>query len=166
MSTTEEPLSDSIAENLVGAASEGADIVDVDVDDEPLAVVQAINRFLEPPKKGWFWTPTADANVDNWTDRALPVGSLWGQIIVRHFGWHWASLIQHDQDDFKAIAVVSEDRSLAVFPFHYCFGCLENHLHPTVLLAFNILDTGKIPQQPVGEFVNLMDSVRHIVPPS
>lgn len=85
--------------------------------------------------------------------------------MVRQFGWQWASLTQHDHDDFKAIAVVSDDRSLAIFPFHYCFGCLENHVTPTVLLAFNMLDGGGIPQQEARGYINLMDGVNHIVPP-
>ncbi len=166
MSTTEEPVDQSISEHLDGSAGEGATLVGVTLDDPPLSIVEAINRFLEPPKKkGWFSKPKADPSIDNWVDRALPIGSLWGQTMVRHFGWHWASLIQHDHDDFKAIAVVNEDRSLAVFPFHYCFGCLENHVYPTILLAFNMLEAGKIPQQSRNGFANLMDGVRHIVPP-
>ncbi len=160
MSTSEEPLSDSIAENLHGTAAEGAELVGTSVDAEPSAIADAINRFLTKPKKsGWF------SKVDNWDDRALPIGSLWGTAMVRQFGWHWASLTQHDRDDFKAVAVVSDDRSLAIFPFHYCFGCLENHVPPTVLLAFNMLDAGRIPQQEGRGYTNLMDGVQHIVPP-
>jgi len=161
MSTSEEPIPESIAENLHGAAAEGAELVGTSVDAEPEKIVDAINRFLTKPKKGgWF------SKVDNWDDRALPIGSLWGAAMVREFGWTWASLIQHDHDDFKAIAVVNEDRSLAVFPFHYCFGCLESNVTPTPLLAFNMLRAGKIPQQEAGGYTNLMDGVQHIVPPA
>lgn len=168
MSTTEDAVPDSIAADLEGAAAEGAELVGVSVEDEPSRIVDAINRFLTPEKqkqKGWFGKANVDPEIDNWTDCALPVGCLWGQVMVRHFSWRWASLTQHDHDDFKAIAVVSEDGSLAIFPFHYCFGCVENRVHPTVLLAFNMLVAGKIPQLPAGEYANLMDGVRHIVPP-
>ncbi len=166
MSTTEERISESIAENLVGAAEEGAALIGVSMTDTASSIVEAINQFLEPPKKtGWFSKAKVDPQIDNWSDRALPIGSLWGETMVRHFGWHWASLIQHDHDDYKVIAVVNDDRSLAVFPFHYCFGCLENHVYPTVLLAFNMLEAGTIPSQPANGFVNLMDGVRHIVSP-
>ncbi|MCO8123285.1 hypothetical protein NHH03_16165 [Stieleria sp. TO1_6] len=150
-----------MAANLHGAATEGAELVGTSVDAEPAVIVEAINSFLAKPKKaGWF------AKVDNWDDRALPIGSLWGHAIARKFGWQWASLTQHDHDDFKAIAIVNDDRSLAVFPFHYCFGCLENHVPPTVLLAYNMLDAAKIPQQPPGGYMNLMDGVHHIIPPA
>jgi hypothetical protein len=161
MSTSEEQIPESLAENLHGAAAEGAALVGTSVDAATEDIVDAINRFLTKPKKGgWF------AKIDNWEDRALPIGSLWGAAMVREFGWSWASLIQHDHDDFKAIALVNEDRSLSIFPFHYCFGCLENKATPTVLLAFNMLKAGTIPQQEAGGYTNLMDGVQHIVPPA
>ncbi len=159
MSTSESPVSKEIAGNLAGAAEEGAELVGVKVDAAPKVIVDAINRFLSKPKKaGWF------KKVDNW-DRALPIGSLWGSAMAREFGWHWADLIQHDHDDFKVIAIVNGDRSLAIFPFHYCFGCLENNVTPTVLLAFNMLKDGAIPPQKAKSYTNLMDGVHHIVPP-
>ncbi len=86
--------------------------------------------------------------------------------MVRQFGWHWADITQHDHNDFKVVAVVSEDRSLAIFPFHYCFGCLENNVTPAVLLAFNMLVAGKVPKLEARGYANLMDGVRHIVPPA
>ncbi len=166
MSTIEEPIPKSTIEKLAGAAGEGAVLVGVSPDDPPVTIFEAINRFLELSKKtGWFKKSKVDPNIDNWSDRALPIGSLWGQIMVRHFGWHWASLIQPELDNFKAMAVVNNDRSLTIFPFHYCFGCLENHVYPTIYLAFQMLEAGKIPPQPSNGFVNLMDGVRHIIPP-
>jgi len=146
MSTTEEPVAESIARGIPGAAVEGAEIVGVDPSEGAKTKIEAINSFLTPKKSGWFGRNT-DTIIDNWTERSLPIGCLWGEIMVQHFGWSWANLIQHDHDDFKAISVVNDDRSLAIFPWHYCFGCLENDVHPTVLLAFNMLEAGKIPQQ-------------------
>ena len=164
MSTTEEPVAESIASSIHGAAAEGAEIVGVDPNADATTKIEAINNFLTPKKAGWFGKKT-DPNVDNWTDRSLPIGCLWGETMVQHFGWTWANLIQHDHDDFKAIAVVNDDRSLAIFPWHYCFGCLENDVHPTVLLAFKMLGAEKIPKQDPRGFANLMDGVQHIVPP-
>ncbi len=165
MSTTEEPVDESVASSILGAAREGAQIVGVNPSADAPTIMTAINTFLTPKKAGWFRKPKIDPNIDNWTDRALPIGSLWGETMIRHFGWTWASLIQHDHDDFKVIAAVNDDRSLAIFPWHYCFGCLENSVHPTVLLAFNMLEADKIPAQEPGGFTNLMDGVQHIIPP-
>ncbi len=77
MSTSEERVDDSLVESLIGAASEGAEIVGVSVDDDAGVIVEAINRFLQPPKKkGWLSKPKVDSNIDNWTDRALPIGRV------------------------------------------------------------------------------------------
>ena len=166
MSTSEMPIEPAVAKNLAGAASEGAQLVGIGLHAQPAAIAEAINKFLEPKSPRGPDQARPASNVDNWTDRALPVGGLWGELMVRSLGWQWASLIQHDHDDFRVIAVVSPDRSLAIFPFHYCFGCLENGVYPAVLLAFNMLQAGKIPPQPAGGYVNLMDGVRHIIPPA
>lgn len=160
MSTSEEPLPESIAENIPGAAAEGAELVGISVDAEPQEIVAAINDFLTTANKS-----DAVADIDLWTDRALPLGCLWGEALARAFEWQWASLIQHDHDDYQAVAIVNPDRSLAIFPFHYCYGCLENRVIPTVLLAFNMLQAGTIPPQKPRGYVNVMDGVRHIIPP-
>ena len=44
-----------------------------------------------------------------------------------------------------------------VYPFHYVFGCFENNVYPTILLAFNMLTAGSIPPLEAGGYVNLMD---------
>lgn len=159
MNTTEAPIPPSILQNLTGAAKEGADLVGVSMDDESSVIVDAVDRFLSKPKKS-----RGLHKIDNWEDRALPIGSLWGSALVREFGWHWASLTQHDPH-FKAIAVVSKSGSLAILPFHYCFCCLEENAVSRVLLAFNMLTEGKIPKVKARTYANLMHRVDYIVPP-
>ena len=129
------------------------------MDNTPKNIVTVINGFLKPPNG-------SGPNTDNWTDLALPVGCLWAHAMNERFGWNWANLIQHDHDDLKVVAIVNADRSLAIFPFHYCFGCLEHDVQPTVLLAFNMLEAGRIPAQPSSGYSSLMDGVSHIVPPA
>lgn len=165
MSTTEELLTDDRLELYRGIAAEGAELLGVAIDDLPLKVIEAINQFIAEPKQVFSPKECEDAKIDNWTDRALPIGALWGQTMVSRFGWHWASLIQHDHDDLRVTAAINQDRSLVIYPFHYCFGCLENHIYPTILLAFNMLESGFIPPVPPNGFFNMMDGVRHIIPP-
>jgi hypothetical protein len=159
MRISEQPLDPEIASNLIGAAAEGAALVGVKPDAEPLKIVEAINAFVAKPPKSWF------KKVDNWTDRALPLGSLWGAQMVRQFGWEWASITQHDQGDAKAMCVFDQRRSLAIYPFEFIFGCLESKSYPTILLAFNMLVAGKVPELDAAGYMNLMDGVRHVVPP-
>lgn len=146
--------------SIDGSAEEGASLVGVAADVAPLKVLTAINTFVSKLGR----QPSDQA--DNWTDRALPLGSLWGRQLVRQFGWEWSSVVFHDQGESKAIGVFAKDRSLAVYPWHFVFGCLENGAPVTILLSFNMLLAGKIPVQQEGGYVNLMDHVHHIIPPA
>jgi hypothetical protein len=149
-----------ILEGIDGSAVEGASLAGVATDDPPLKIVTAINAFVSKPPRG------SSGRVDNWTDRALPLGSLWGQQLVRQFGWEWSGVVFHDRGDTKAIGVLTKDRSLAIYPWHFVFGCLENNAPVTILLSFNMLLANKIPAQNKGEYVNLMDHVHHVIPPA
>ena len=131
----------------------------VSLEDPPLKIVEAINAYVAKPPKSWF------RKADNWTDRALPLGTLWGMQQVRAFGWEWVSVINHEEGDAKAIGVFDARRSLGIYPFEFVFGCLEAKAYPTILLAFNMLAAGKIPELEAGGYMNLMDGVRHVVPP-
>jgi hypothetical protein len=158
MRITEEQIKPSMLENLEGSAGEGAEMVGIAIDATPLEIVTAVNEYVsKPPKK---------RRVDNWEERALPLGSLWGCQLVRQFGWEWSGVIFHDQGDSKAFGVFAKDRSLAVYPWHFIFGCLENKAPVTILLSFNMLAAGKVPAQEAKAYVNLMEGVHHIVPPA
>ena len=160
MSVSEYTVEPNILTNINGSAVEGASLAGVAVDDPPLEIVTALNAFVaKPPRR-------PRGRVDNWTDRALPRGRLWGQQLVRQFGWEWSGVVFHDQGDTKAIGVFTEDRSLAIYPWHFVFGCLENNAAVTILLSFNMLLAGKVPAQKSGQYVNLMDHVHHIIPPA
>ncbi len=157
MKVTEEPIKPGMLENIQGAAGEGAEMIGLSIDATPLEIVTALNSYVsKPPKK---------RRLDNWYDRALPLGSLWGSQFVRQFGWEWTGVTFHDQGDSKAIGVFTNDRSLAVYPWHFIFGCLENQAPVTILLSFNMLLAGKIPPPEPKAYVNLMDGVHHIIPP-
>jgi hypothetical protein len=149
-----------ILEGIDGSAAEGASLAGAATDDPPLKIVTAVNTSVSRPPGG------ASGRVDNWTDRALPLGSLWGQQLVRQFGWEWSGVVFHDRGDTKAIGVFTKDRSLAIYPWHFVFGCLENNATVTILLSFNMLLAGRIPAQKKGGYVNLMDHVHHIIPPA
>jgi hypothetical protein len=160
MRITEEAIAPDMLENIEGSAGEGAELADIDIEADPKTIVEAINRLVVHEQKH----PTE--GVDNWDDRSLSLGSLWGMQLVRQFGWQWVNVTFHDHNDAKAVGVVSPDRSLAIYPFYFIFGCLENGATSTILLAFNMLAAGKIPPQPPREYVNVMEHVHHIVPPA
>ncbi len=95
----------------------------------------------------------------------LILGSLWGEQLVRELGWQWAAVTFHEHDDAKAVGVFSPDRALAIYPFHFIYGCLENGAEVTILLAFNLLvDGSKVPPLAPGTYENVMDNVHYVVP--
>lgn len=159
MVTGEIPLPDEVRSHIPGAVQEGAALVGVTTADPPSRIVEAINEFIaKPPKKSWF------KKVDNWNERAMPLGALWGIQMIRQFQWEW-TMVEDDEEESKVIAVFDKRRSLGIYPFQYVFGCLESGEYPTILLAFNMLLDGSIPTRPERGYENLMDGVQHIVPP-
>lgn len=110
---------------------------------------------------------TSGIPVSEEDDPALTLGSLWGQQLVKEFGWSWAGVTFHDHKDTEAIGVFSADRSLAIYPFHFIWGCLENNEPVTIQLAFNILkDASRIPPLPPKGYENVMEHAHHADPPT
>lgn len=157
MDIREEPLTAEIRGLIPGAAAEGVRLLGVPPTADPTAIIGAINQFVSnPPKPGFL------KRVDNYNDRALPLGALWGEQLVRALGWTWTLVVEEDE---RSIGVFDARRSMGVYPFDYIYGCLEAKGVPTILLAFNMLREGGIPQFPDRAFENIMDGVQHIVPP-
>ena len=95
----------------------------------------------------------------------LVLGSLWGQQLVRELSWQWAAVTFHEHDDAKAVGVFSPDRALAIYPFHFIYGCLENGAEVTIMSGVQLLvDGSKVPPLAPGTYENVMDNVHYIVP--
>src|SRR5262245_12049822 len=158
---TEEPIDPSMFSSLVGAAEEAAAIVDVSPSNPPDKVVAAIDEFVfawqggkRPPKK-----------VIDPEDAPYAFGSLWGQQLVRKFGWEWKLVTFHEHDDSTAAGVLSPDRSLAVYPIHFVIGCLQDsNVDCTILLSYNMLKGGDTGDVEPGSYFIYMDGVQAIVP--
>lgn len=159
MAIRERPLTDGIVASLPGAAREGASLAGVTADSPPARIVEAINSIVDrPPKKSWF------RKVDNWNDRAMPLGALWGTQLVRQYGWEWI-IVDDDEDDSSGVGVFDRQRSMGLYPFGYIFGCLEAQACPTILLAWNMLVEGALPDFDSRSYTDIMSGIRHIVPP-
>jgi hypothetical protein len=124
----------------------------------PQQIVEKIDDFVHRLQKGKVTAPK-DEDVN------ILFGCLWGQQLVADFQWEWANVVFHDHNDSKAMGVFSPDRSLAIYPFHFIQGCIENGAPVTILLSFNMLiDKTRIPKLPARGYQNVMDAVHHIVP--
>lgn len=157
MSIIELPLPQEIVASLPGAANDGTGLVGVSANDSPEKIVEALNEFVaNPPKAGLF------KRIDNWNERAMPLGALWGQQLVRKFGWEWA-LVDFDGDRY--VGVFDRQRSMGVLPFDYVFETLEQRETPTILLAFNMIAEGALPKFEGRSYTNIMEGIQHIVEP-
>lgn len=127
---------------------------------DPAAVVEAVNEFAYRWQKGR--RPPADVVADLEEARLL-FGSLWGEQLVKQFGWDWVQV--SFPDGSSAYGVVSRDRSLAVYPLEFLLGCFQDPgVNMTVALAFNLLVAGGVPRMPRRSYTNVMDGVHRIVP--
>jgi hypothetical protein len=145
--------------NLV--AKEAAECLNVSLDtDSPDTIVRAVNDCVRMIQKGRGPIFPADSEVD------LLLGCLWASQIVKELNWEWVNLIFHDHNDSKAVGIVAPNRDLAIYPFHFVFGCIENNATVTILLSYNMLkERGKIPDLPPRSYENVMEHIHHLVPP-
>lgn len=146
--------------SLIKQVSQGAaSFLEIDLESASTeSIVEKVDDFIHGLQHEHV-TPPEGEEVE------IFFGCLWGEQLVREFGWEWADVTFHEHGDVKALGVFSPDRSLAIYPFHFIIGCLENEAPVTILLAFNILRDGeRVPELPPRGYENVMDHVHHIVP--
>lgn len=95
-------------------------------------------------------------------DASLALGTVWGDQVVSKFSWQW-TCVREDGVDYYCVA--SPNRSLVAYPTYFVKQCLEDpQVDCRLMLAFNMLGAGKIPEQPANAYANLLDGVHRIVP--
>src|SRR5947209_5827585 len=120
--TSDEPLNDETMASIRGCANEALEILGPKyASADPETVVAAVDKFAYRWQKGK--RPPADVVEDTEQARLL-FGSLWGEQIVKRFGWEWAQVIFGDGS--VAFGVVSSDRSLAIYPLDFMLGCMQD----------------------------------------
>jgi len=150
---TEELIDEETMTLLDGCAIDAATLLEMDTASlKSREIIAAIDQCVCQLQKG------NGPSVTEEDDPALMLGSLWGQRLIMEFGWTWAAVTFHDHNEMQAIGVFSPDRSLAIYPFHFIWGCLENGEPVAIEMAFNILkDASRIPALPAGGYENVMD---------
>ncbi len=91
-------------------------------------------------------------------------GSLWGEAVAEALGWSWVQVVFNRHAEAVAAAVVSPDRSLAVFPIHYLLGLADGAAGAgggdcTIRSAFDRLAAGDLDGLTPGGYANVMDLV-------
>jgi hypothetical protein len=89
----------------------------------------------------------ADLSEAEKLDRAFLCGVAWGESLVRDLGWHWEVLREPAGEE--ALAVVSEDRSLAAVVLLYAKRLVTDpSADVTGVLTFNMIKTGEFSGRP------------------
>lgn len=139
----------------------GSKLLGVSPDDDPAKIVAAVDAFVFD----WQCGDHPPASVLDAEDAPFRMGAVWGEQFVRAFDWEWKMVTFHEHKDSTAPAVLSPDRSLAVYPTHFIMGCLQDPtVDTTILIAFNMLAASTIDSTTPGSYFNLMDGVHRIIP--
>jgi hypothetical protein len=159
--TTDEPLSDEVMGSIRGCADDALAVLGPEfASADPATIVEAVDAFAYRWQKGA--RPPADV-VEDTEQARLYFGSLWGEQIVKQFGWEWARV--EFGDGSATFGVVSPDRSLVIYPLDFMLGCMQNPgVDVTVALSFNMLLAGSVPTMRRRSYTNVMDGVHRIVP--
>ena len=161
-SHTETAMEPDMLNMLVAAGEDAVKVIGIASSaDDPAKVVGAIDAYVYAWQKGKL-PKKSRLDAD---DAPYALGSLWGQQLVRKFGWHWATITFHEHGDSQAPGVISPNASMAVYPIHFVLGCLQDSdVDATILLSYNMLVAGDKPDVKPKEYSNLMELVHRIVP--
>ena len=155
----EQPIDPELCSEIGRLAESAAAHVAVDPASGPDCVIAAVDAFVREMQQGGQSTLAGDSQPE------MALGALWGEQLVRGLGWLWTAVTFHGADDITTVAVVSPDRALVIYPFHFIHGCLEHAAPVTILLAWEILThDGRVPSLPADSFENVMDHAHHPVP--
>ena len=169
MAITERKLTPQEQKEIADQATRAMGILGLtDPQAQPGVIVQSVESYVDrwqderrnpnPLKKMFSRSP-----APNPVAASLSLGFLWGNQLVRRFGWEWTALQKPGQGE--AYSVVTKDRSLAVHPTYFLKACLDDpRADCTVMLAYNMLEAGEMTGMPANGYENVMWGVRRIVP--
>ena len=141
----------------------GFQVLRVAETDSAKALVHAINTYVDEwqsKRRGFMARLRAKAEDTTGLARALSV--VWGDQIVRHFGWEWICEVQGEEERY---AVASPDRSLVIHAPQFIGKCFEEpEVDCTILLAFNMQSAGNFTGCRPRQYVDVMSGVLRVVP--
>jgi hypothetical protein len=154
-SISEKPVSPDTRLSIKKCAKSASKVLGIEPrSSTPSIIASSIDEFVSEWQKG----NRPGDSVLSLDDAPLIIGSLWGEALVSRFKWDWAMIMFHDHNNAIAPAVVSPDRSLAIYPLHYLHGCFTDPAAEVAILqAYNLLKAGSAGDAKPGEYLNLMD---------
>jgi hypothetical protein len=161
MDCSERPVTDAILANLHGCAADARRLLGLPDDAWAADAIAAADGFVDRWQQG---DQPGPVTVDP-RDVPFLIGSLWGEQIVAALGWSWVQVVFNQHKDTVATAVVSPDRSTAIFPIHFVLACVEDAgVDCTIALSFGLLSAGDLADFVPGGYANVMDFVHRQSP--
>jgi hypothetical protein len=160
---SERPLDDTERVEFEIFGEKGLALLCQQASSDPHVLVDAVDActYSHQKRNRFFLSRVFRRKTTN-IEKALGLGIVWGNQLVRRFGWEWVCLVINGVDRY---AVVSPDRSLAVYPTYFIKACLDNpYADCTAMLAFNMMDENNVPDQTPGTYLNMMEGVFRIIP--
>lgn len=141
--------------------SDGAELLEVSLDDPPRSIIEAVNDCVRDLQKGDGPELSEDEDI------VMLLGALWGNQIVKSLGWKWTNIDLVDRDPpFKAIGIVSPNADKVIYPFNFVSLCIEKDVIVNILLVYNVLiEKPESATYEPGSCENVMIRIQHIVPP-
>lgn len=159
---TERKLNDDELAEFDHYFREGLKVLEISENSPPEDIVLAVDGFVDE------WQESEPDDTDDSSPEednvgmALALGIVWGNQIVRKFGWSWVFVTTGQTERY---AVVSPDRSLVIYPAYFLKKCLDDPaVDCTVMLAFNMQQDDKLAKEVPGTYADVMRSVVRIVP--
>ena len=130
-SVTERPLTTSDKADLRQDIENARELIEFGEGDAPGHIVREIKKAVNLRRGEEL--PKVELQ-----QAALQLGFLWGEQVCRAYGWHWAKIVEDDQNE--RLAVISPDRAFYVLPLNFIWLHFEEQeRQETVALLFNML---------------------------
>jgi len=157
MPTSERSLTVQEQAQFKNYAATGFDMIS-DVPCSRMAtIVEEVDQLIQKRQGPLLFAPTYGFEGDD-ADAARALGTVWGNQMVRQFGWEWICVTLGEEEHF---VVAAPDRSLVVFAHDYVWKCLEsNDVECSVALSFEQLRAGAIKAQPALTYTSMMPLVK------
>jgi len=137
-------LPDDLAAEITELQGHGARLIGLDRTASPDEIVGAIKEKMGALR---------DEGVVPEEDDIVGLGVLLGEQYVRRFDWHWAHVNFDDDfdDDNYFVCVLPVNNFLSINPIAWVNWILSGEKSNNVLLNFNMVAAGRVPQAGVNE---------------
>ena len=138
------PLDQNEEEDLIANVLRGWDHLKLPDNASTSEALKVLKKEIHRLRPGFaFLKPNVRHNI------SVALGSVWGHLLTKETSWEWCGL---SLDGAEFLAVVSPDRACAISPVGFIQQQLAGDSDDTVILLFNMIRGGNLPNAAPGEY--------------